>query len=83
MKIKRTVTGSEPGHTLKFVDVKEFEVGDTVKLKSGGKVMTVIYVESATNGQFADAMWITDDGETVAKVSNIPFACLVEADPPA
>ncbi len=61
----------------------QFEVGDTVALRSGGQVMTVICVESATNGQFADAMWITDDGETVAKVSNIPFACLVEADPPA
>ena len=58
-----------------------FETGDTVTLKSGGKVMTVVKVN--TEAATANMIWYDKNAGGIAKVIGIPFACLTPADPPA
>ncbi len=60
----------------------QFEVGDTVTLKSGGQIMTVSKVDN--EAKTADLLWnaIGMNG-CVSCAFKVPFACLVPADPPA
>ncbi len=46
-----------PGSNLKF--------GDEVRLKSGGQVMTVVYVDASRNKTTATCQWT--DGSTVIR----------------
>ena len=58
-----------------------FEAGDTVTLKSGGVVMTVSKVNVSDKN--ASLIWNNVGPDQFGTMSNIPFACLTPADPPA
>ena len=70
------------GIRVEIVCTDVFEVGDTVKFKSGGPVMTVSKVDN--EAKTADLLWnaIGMNG-CVSCAFKVPFACLVPADPPA
>jgi uncharacterized protein YodC (DUF2158 family) len=53
------------------------EIGDVVRLKSGGPAMTVEVVTKATEGHLVRCVWF-DDGE--AKRGTFPAAALDEAE---
>lgn len=60
----------------------QFEVGDTVQLKSGGQVMTVSRVDAGD--KTCDLIWSAVGMSTgMYCASKVPFACLAPADPPA
>ena len=58
-----------------------FETGDTVTLNSGGQIMTAtkVNVEAKT----VDLIWNNAGPDGFGTMSNVPFACLTPADPPA
>ena len=60
----------------------QFEVGDTVALRSGGQVMTVARVDATD--KTCDLVWTAIGMSTCMSCAfKVPFACLVPADPPA
>ena len=69
------------GILAEVVHSEEFEIGDTVALKSGGVVMTVSKVDASD--KTASLIWNNVGPDQFGTMSNIPFACLTEADPPA
>ena len=60
----------------------QFEVGDTVALRSGGQVMTVNKVDAGD--KTCDLIWNAIGMSTCMSCAfKVPFACLTPADPPA
>mgnify|MGYP000343649793 CR=1 FL=1 len=61
----------------------QFEVGDTVKFKSGGPVMTVCKINQQTGNSplpTVDTLWGLDGQWRPGHASKIPHRCLVPAE---
>lgn len=66
--------------TNREIDVEEIKTGDTVRVKSGGPVMTVSSVGERLGEMTAFCSWF--DG-TRPQTDAFPVTVLVHADPPS
>lgn len=71
------------GIRVEIVCTDVFEVGDTVKFKSGGPVMTVCKINQQTGNSplpTVDTLWGLDGQWRPGHASKIPHRCLVPAE---